>query len=214
MFDFFRKNKRSIFALTLVAFIGSMFIGFGAYLWEGALLDTVAVVNERKIPLRRFLQLYHLVVDDMRASGTELTDELINQRKNEVLQDLISEEAFYQYAKKYEITVPDREIAFNIANTEGFRRDDQFDPSLYFFFLRRMNMTANDFEQMQRRHLMGMKVRRFVEKTMLFTEEELADQELLNQKREAIMVEWFRQLQNDTRVRLTRDLTEIFQAPF
>lgn len=209
MFDFVRKNKKAIFTFTLTAFIGSIFIGFGAYLWEGGTTEAIFVINNKKVPIRRFHQVYRNVVANLRSSG-EVNEETLRQTRNDVLHDLIREEAFYQYAVKFGIVVPDQEIAFNIASIKRFQRDGRFDPNLYYLFLRTMNMSPHDFEEMQRRQLMGMKLRKFIDESVLFTEDELLDTTLVNQKREAIFIEWFRQLQNNTQVRILKNIDELF----
>lgn len=213
MFDFFNKNLRTILTVTLIAFIGGIFIGFGGYLWGGIGFNVIATVNKKNIPLRRFQQLYLQQIENIRARGEELNEERLKSIKTDILHDLIREEIFFQEANKYNIVVTDRELAFNIQSIPAFRRDDKFDPSLYYFALRRLRMSPSDFEESQRRRIAGMKLRNFIITSTILSKNELEKEtkdmksenpkkELLTIKSNAVLTSYFISLQNNTTVKI------------
>lgn len=213
MFDFFNKNLRTILTATLIAFIGGIFIGFGGYLWGGIGFDAVATVNKKNISFRRFQQLYLQQIENLRARGEELNEERLKNIKTDVLHDLIREEIFFQEANKYNILVTDKELAFNIQSTPAFRKDDKFDPSLYYFVLRRLRMTPRNFEEFTRRRIAGIKLRNFIiastilsknelEKETKYMKSENPKKELLNIKSNAVLTSYFISLQNNTTVKI------------
>jgi len=54
---------------------------------------------------------------------TTITPELMAQKRQEVLQDLIQEEVFWQEAKKYGISVSDGEVAADVSRYPAFVKD-------------------------------------------------------------------------------------------
>ncbi|GAG96371.1 unnamed protein product [marine sediment metagenome] len=225
MMNFFRKHMRTIFLITIVGFGVGIFAGFGGYLFgDRTLGNAVAEVNGVKIPKKRYDNLFNQVMESLRDEETDITDELIKQKRQEVIQDLIQEEVFYQEGKKYGITVSDEELAANIHHFKGFQKDGRFNQQLYFQILAwRLRMTPREFEESQRRSIIRDKLREFIAYSVKITDKELSleyvqrhngnmkdfqenkdkfYEELRKEKIIAVFNEWYKSINNTIRIRV------------
>lgn len=177
MMDFFRRNMRAIFAITAVGFLAGIFIGFGGYFFGSkSFTDKVADVNGVPIPYRSYTLLYNRVIDNMRESNTDLNDEALKRKKDEVIQDLIQEEVFWQESRKYGIIVTDNEIAIDISNFPAFQQGGKFSKQLYFQALSwKLHMTPGEFEESRRRQIAIARLRSLITSGIKITDRELLE---------------------------------------
>jgi len=223
MMDFIRRYQKTIFWIVLITMLFAIFAYFGA----GGILtknyDTVATVNNHKVSYGDFLKAYDRAVENERDAkkDVELTDADLKQIKVGVLQDMISEEALNQIAKKYGLTVTDAEVAANIQNIPAFQKDGHFDHQTYFQVLRYgLKMNFVDFEKSRRRALMVDKVRFLISLLSKVTDKEAEMQYLArngnmkkyakdkdkfietlkNEKRAQLFNLWIGQLQQKTKI--------------
>lgn len=175
MMDFFRKHMRVIFLITIAGFLAGAFVGFGGYFFGSrGPADAVAVVNGVKIPYRHYSTLLNRAVDNLNRSKTETTADTVNRLKQEVLQDIIQEEVFWQEAKKYGITVSDAELASELQHYPAFQRDGKFDRNAYFQVLYQvMHTTPREFEESRRRQIAINKLRQMIATSVKISEPEL-----------------------------------------
>jgi peptidyl-prolyl cis-trans isomerase D len=216
---------RTIFLITIIGFLSGIFVGFGGYfLGGGRVGDAVAVVNGTKIPYKRYSTLFNRAMDGLRDENSEITDNLIEQKRNEVIRDLIQEEVFYQEAKKYGIGVLDEEVAMDINRFPAFQRDGKFDQRLYFQILAwQLRMTPHEFEESRRKQIAISKLRSLVASSVKITNDELImeyarqnqgatkdfDEEkeefygkIQEEKTIAVFDEWYKSIQNSLKARI------------
>lgn len=162
MMEFIREHKKTIFWITLIGFLFATFAYFGA---GGSLIsgqDTVATVNSEKVSYTEYSNAVSRAIDNARKDkkDTELTDGEMQQLKRNVIQDMISEEAFFQLALKYGIRVTDGEIRAHLQQIPAFQKDGHFDHRTYYQVLAYgLKMTPEEFEKSRRRALAVDKVR-------------------------------------------------------
>ncbi|MHB9154463.1 MAG: SurA N-terminal domain-containing protein [Endomicrobiales bacterium] len=175
MMDFLRKHMRIIFIVTITGFLGGAFIGFGGYFFgDNSMGDAVIVVNGKKIPYQRYASLLNRTLDLMRERKEEVTQETTDQKKQEVLQDLIQEEVLSVQAKKYGITVSDAELAADIQHYPAFQRDGRFDQRMYFQVLyQALRTTPKEFEESRRKQISIFKLRQLIVSSVRISEPEL-----------------------------------------
>lgn len=174
MMDFLRKNTRTIFTVTIIAFLAGTFIGFGSYALTKSDFDTVAEVNGAKISYNNYIKTLNRTLENIRNNKGEITQELINQKKQEVLQDMIQEEVFWQEAKKYGIGVADGELLADLRRYPAFQRDGQFDRQSYFRILFEvLRTTPKEFEESRKREIAFFKLRQFIASSVIVSEPEL-----------------------------------------
>lgn len=174
MMDFLRKNMRTVFAITMVGFFAGIFIGFGSYMFRGRSPDTAADVDGAKISYRTFLNQVNRAIDNMREGGQEVSDEALQQKRQEVMSDLIQQEIFWKEAQKYGIVVTDAELAADIRRFPAFQRNGQFDQRSYFQVLYQvLHTTPKEFEESRRKQIAYYKLRQLVGSSVRVTEAEL-----------------------------------------
>jgi peptidyl-prolyl cis-trans isomerase D len=225
MMSFLRKHMKVIFLITIVGFLSGAFIGFGSYFFGGAAnADTAAEVNGEKIPYRRYNAMLNRVIDNMRRNKEEINESTMNRLKQEVLQDMIQEEVFWKEARKYGISVSDKELAADIQNYPAFQREGRFDPQAYAQILYQMlHTTAQEFEVSRRRQIAIAKLRQLIASSIQVSEPEAKleylrahagkmtnydkdhDKFVQNLRQEKVMMvfnEWFKQLNQTVKIRV------------
>ncbi|MBN1822934.1 MAG: SurA N-terminal domain-containing protein [Endomicrobiales bacterium] len=175
MMDFLRKHMRTIFLITIVGFLAGAFIGFGGYFFGTKTpQDAVIEVNGSKVPYKRFLTMLNQTIDQMHKSKEQITDAMLKQKKQEIIQDLLQEEVFSQEAKKYGITVSDGELAADLQRYPAFQVDGRFDQRAYFEVIYRiMRTTPKEFEESRRKQIAIAKLRHLIASNVKITEPEL-----------------------------------------
>ena len=154
----FHKNRKKIFLLVIAIFVIGSFAGFGSYFFAQSPFDAAIQVNGRKIPYKRFENLYQQVLEEQRQKSPEpLTDPQRDYLKRQVVQALVQEEVFLMEAEKLGIQATDAELAQVIQSFPVFQRDGRFDVRAYQETLGRLRMRVEDFEAEQRRQLMAQK---------------------------------------------------------
>jgi len=230
MFNLLRQHQRTIFVAVVVIFIIGIFVGFGSYFFGQRNTDRVASVNGVPISNRRFQLVYERILDNLRQNpDIQIDDNLLKEKQREALQDLISEEVLWQEARKYNITVTDKELAAEIQRYPAFQTNGQFDRRRYFQILFQvLKMTPEEFEESRRRQIAGIKLRQLLAATIYvdpldvqiayqmknpkerkkFAEEKdkLAE-EVRQQKLAAVFAEWFKYLSASYKIRVY--LTEL-----
>lgn len=176
MMDFLRNHRITIFTITIIGFLGGAFIGFGSYFFGGKTSsDNVIVVNGTGIPYRTFQKTLNRVIETMHQQNQEVTEAVREQKKQEVIQDLIQEEVFRQQAKAYGITVSDDELAADIQQRyPAFQRDGRFDRMAYFQALGQiLKMSPKEFEDSRRKQITNAKLRQLIMTSVKISEPEL-----------------------------------------
>lgn len=229
MMKFLRKNMRTVFIITVVGFLAGIFIGFGGYFFGGRSTgNAIAEINGVSIPFRKYTLLFNRTMDRLREDKTDITDDLMKQKRQEVIQDLIQEEVFSQEARKYGINVTDEEVAYDIQRWGAFQKDGKFDQRVYFQMLAyRLRMTPQEFEDSRRRQIAIAKLREFIASGVKITGREIEREyayrhkgnmksflkdrdnfynELYKEKVNDVLQEWYRILSSTVKIRVFTEL--------
>lgn len=171
LIPFLVRHRKPIFVATATVFLIGIFVGLGGYLLtDRDLAGTVAEVAGEKIPERRFQLQVRNILD--RYQGGQVTDEIQNRVRQEVLRDLLVESLLAQQAEKLGLMVTDREVADDIRET--FKREGRFDQQLYFYTVQsQFRMTPEQYEVMRRRSLLHFKYRQLVSRSAKVTPAEV-----------------------------------------
>lgn len=154
----FNKNRKKIYLLVIGIFVIGSFAGFGGYFFSESPFDAAIQVNGRKIPFKRFENLYQQVLEDQRQKSPEsLTEPQQEYLKRQVVQALVQEEVFLMEAEKLGIQATDGELAQMIQSIPAFQKEGRFDVRAYQEILGRLRLRVEDFEAEQRRQLMAQK---------------------------------------------------------
>jgi len=136
--------------ISVIAFVGAGFIGWGAYNFSSIGENTIAKVGTIKVTQsdlqRKYSKIYNYYDQMM---GGKLTKERAKQLR---LQDIAIEQLFndtllLNYAKDLGLDVSDKEILQNIANIPAFQVDGKFSESRFNSILRSLGTSVKEFKK-------------------------------------------------------------------
>jgi peptidyl-prolyl cis-trans isomerase D len=171
------KWSLALVVLTFVVFFIPNFTSTGA-----APSEVLAQVEGRDITVREFQRRYSAQLQAYRnAYGTQLSEQLLRQLgiEQQILQQLVDEEAMVAEARRQGIRVSDEEIRARILAIPAFQENGQFiGESRYRQMLQFNNppMTPQEFEDNLRNALMVQKLRDAVAGWMSVTDAEVAEE--------------------------------------
>jgi len=213
MMNFLRKHMRVIFIITIAAFFGGIFMGFGAYLFSGPNSDmkTAATVNGHKISMQLYQSLYDSSLDMYQeVSKTSMSEEQQKELKVKTMQVLIQDELFYRQALKFGILVSDDELRNDIQNSPMFQNNGRFDPRIYHAFLGKMRLTPRQYETLRRKQISGEKLKILLGSAIKVSESEynealkdnpkLLMSVMLQDKANRILNEWFMKVAKSSKI--------------
>ncbi len=136
--------------ISVIAFVGAGFVGWGSYDFNLNRSSSVAIVGDEKITFsefnRRYAQIYAYY---NQISNGNLDDE--NSKKeleNMTLASLIEDKLLLNFAKNLGLNSSENEVLQELANTPAFQNESgDFNKSLYYELLRLNNISTKDYEQ-------------------------------------------------------------------
>jgi len=175
MMTFFQKHKLNFIRATVVIFILGTFLGFGAYFFTpGSPTDTIVSVDGVKIPLHKVLSHYQRALNQVQP-GVVLDDAGRNQKRDEVIRDLVTTVAYNKEAKKYGIVVPDLQVRNSLVQIPAFQQNGQFSLEAYGRALAyQLKVSPQEFEEEQRSSIAFFKLRWLIQSTLRVSDDELA----------------------------------------
>jgi hypothetical protein len=159
MMIFFRKHMRIIFTVTIIAFIGGIFLGVSNYILNPK-IDYIAKINGKKIPIRLYNSIYensekmHYKMINAKPSENDL-----KEIKIKIIQALVQDEIFYQQAKVYGIVVTNEELKADLQNSYLFKDGDVFSKNKYMAFLSSIQMKPREYEILRKKQIISNKVK-------------------------------------------------------
>jgi peptidyl-prolyl cis-trans isomerase D len=157
--NFFRKHIRAIFVVTIVTFLGGIFLGAVSYLFNKS-SDFAVKINGTKIPMNLFYSIYKSSVKSYQQDTNKSLDEKeLNEVKARIIQTLVQTELLCQEAKKYGVIVTDEELKSDLQNSLEFKDGDTFNIHKYTAFLNAVQMNPKDYESLRKKQLMANKVK-------------------------------------------------------
>ncbi|MBI4668318.1 MAG: SurA N-terminal domain-containing protein [Elusimicrobia bacterium] len=159
---FIRKHKETMLLVTLGFFFLSI-IGVGSYLFIGADARSLAAkVGKSKIKRETFAMNYRQALEGLQASrpDLEITADVENALRNDVLRELIIRELFLNEARLLGLRTTKSEVANDIARRPLFQTEGRFDPNKYYqFILRTLGVLPKDFEAERAKEMTTYKLR-------------------------------------------------------
>jgi peptidyl-prolyl cis-trans isomerase D len=164
MIRFLRRYRQPLFIGVIAIFMIGIFVGLGGYYFTGRdLMDSVAVVDGRKIPYAKFIQRVNQWLDAQRERKVDVTEQMEKEVKQAMLRDMIVEEVLASEAERQGMRVSDMELALTIRSTPAFQREGRFDQEQYFLIIRQTLKTSPEqFENDQRRALLSGKLKALI----------------------------------------------------
>jgi peptidyl-prolyl cis-trans isomerase D len=145
--------------------------------------ETVATVEDTEITVREFTRRYSAQLQAYRqAYGAQMNEQLLRQLgiEQQILQQLVDEEAMVAEARRQGMTVNDVEIRERILAMPAFQENGQFIGEQRYRQLLSMNpgapLTTQEFEEQIRRALLVQKLRDAVSGWMSVSDSDIADE--------------------------------------
>lgn len=174
MMTYLRKYRNQIFLFTIVVFLFGMFVGFGSnfFTQKGDPNQPIVEVEGEKIPVRIYYSHLDRAMEQVPAD--KRTDEATrNQKRDEVLRDLIQGVIFKRLAQQYGVEVTDVQVINSLSQVPAFQTKGQFDPQLYARALQyQLKTTPQDFEEEQRQAIAFYKLRWLIQSSIHVTDKE------------------------------------------
>lgn len=152
MITWMQRHKKYLVVtiwISVIAFVGAGFVGWGAYDFNSDRASAIAKVGERKITVQEFQQAYGNYYNFYNNMlGGNLTQEKADAMGLEkmVIKSLTDEASLLAYADEIGLVVLDSEIKEQIANDANFKENGVFNKELYYNTLKRASITPKDYE--------------------------------------------------------------------
>ncbi|MDR0956617.1 MAG: SurA N-terminal domain-containing protein [Endomicrobium sp.] len=159
MMNFFRRNTRIIFIVTIIAFLGGSFLSTVSYFLSSK-TDYAIKVNGSKIPINLYKSIYiNLINIYQQKTNSQLTENNLNELKIKIIQDLIQNEIFYQQSKIYGITVSNNELKKALQDSTIFKNNECFNKNKYIAFLTSIQIRPKEYESLVKKQIAGNKLK-------------------------------------------------------
>lgn len=162
-----------LLALTFV--IGFGYVGGISIGGRGPSGGVAVEVNGDKVSIAQFYNLRDSMLDRLRRSDQEISDELVEYVNFAVIDSLVNKKLLAQKAEKLGIRVSQEELSDAIRNDPGFQVDGAFVGFERYrdFISRGLNRTVKDFEDSYREDLLVEKLVSVLDSSITASDEEL-----------------------------------------
>ncbi len=175
------KDKHSLLTKALLLLLALTFvIGFGyvggiSIGGRGPSGGAAVEVNGDKVSLAEFYNLRDSMLDRLRRSDQEISDELFEYVNFSVIDSLVNKKLLAQKAEELGIRVSQEELSDAIRNDPGFQVDGAFVGFERYrdFISRGLNRTVKDFEDSYREDLLVAKLVSVLDSSVTASDEEL-----------------------------------------
>jgi peptidyl-prolyl cis-trans isomerase D len=185
MLDRMRRHKGWLkwsLALVVLTFVLFYIPDFMQTSTGAAPNETVAVVEDTDITVREFTRRYSAQLQAYRqAYGAQMNEQLLRQLgiEQQILQQLVDEEAMVAEARRQGMTVNDVEVRERILAMPAFQENGQFFGEQRYRQILSMNnppLTTAEFEDQIRRALLVQKLRDTVSGWISVSDNDIADE--------------------------------------
>ena len=193
MITWMQRHKKYLVVtiwVSVIAFVGAGFVGWGAYDFNSDRSSAVAKVGNKKISVREFQMAYgnHYSYYNSLFGG-ELTQEKAKQMGLEkiVLETLVNEALLLNYASDLGLQVLDQELKTTLVKDSAFHNDSgKFDKEIYYQTLKNAGMEAKAYEDHLKKQILLEKLHNILETKPTETETKIVASALFMQDRLAL----------------------------
>jgi len=179
MITWMQRHKKYLVVtiwISVIAFVGAGFVGWGAYDFNSDRASAIAKVGDRKITVQEY-QLayanYYNFYNNMLGGG--LTQEKADQMNLEkmVIQSIINETLILAYADEIGLRVTQEEIKNALASDTAFQKNGVFDKETYYNVIKQSQIKAKDYEKGLEKQILLAKVQNILKLKPTEAEKEL-----------------------------------------
>lgn len=172
-----RKNTKVFLWVAVSIFILATFVGLGSYFFTRT-STVVAKVNGQKISYDEFNAVFLQRLNNYRNMyNIDINEEMSNNLKKMVINELISKKLLLQEAKKMKLKVSNEELSSYIQKFPYFQKDGRFNQPNYLNILKmQLHVTPAAFEREVRENLLISRLQEKVTAAVTVTDKETADE--------------------------------------
>ncbi|MDD5132011.1 MAG: SurA N-terminal domain-containing protein [bacterium] len=222
-----RKNTKPFLWFAVTIFILATFVGLGSYFFTNT-ADVVAKVNGEKIKYEAFNAIFLQRLNNYRNMyNIDINEEMANNLKKMLLNEIISKKLILQQAKKMKVKVSNKELSDFIQKLPYFQKEGRFDQQQYLNIIKtQLRSTPAVFEKDVKESLIIQQIQEKVTAAATVTDQELADevakrlkekkpapkpedllkekemikQNLLQQKKAQVFEDWYKKLEATAKI--------------
>lgn len=210
MLSTMRKNAKNWFIKVLLFMIIIVFIAYFGTTKGREMSEPIATLDGKAITYGDYYKEYQNLMEIFRSQlGDKLTDEMLKKLdlKQQAYDSVINSAIVQTKAAELNITVTDDEVKQVILAYPAFHVNGAFDERTYQMALRSMKLTPEEFETMQKRGLMTLKVESLIQGGIKISEKEVFD--LYSLQNEKINISFVRIAPRDVSGRVTPSQGEL-----
>ncbi len=176
MLDLMRKHARNWLMKMILGIIIIVFIFYFGSMGGRDRAERIAMVDGKPIVYADFQREYQNLVEVYRQRfGQGLTEEMLKSLnlKQQALDNLINQAVVFKKAEEMNVTVTDEDVKAMILAYPGFQGNGAFDQRIYEQTLRANKMSPEEFEEIQRKMMITLKVEELIQDGVKVSEQEV-----------------------------------------
>ena len=178
LLNLMRKHARNWLMKIILGIIVVVFIFYFGSMGGSQRAERIAMIDGKPIVYLDFQREYQNLLDMYRQRlGRELTEEVIKtlNLKQQALDNLINQSVIVKKAEEMKIRVTDEDVKAAILAYPAFQRNGVFDERIYQQTLRTNKMSPEEFEDLQKKMLITLKVEDLIQEGVRVSEREIHD---------------------------------------
>ncbi len=168
MITWMQRHKKYLVVtiwISVIAFVGAGFVGWGAYDFNSDRSSAVAKVGDRKVTVQEYQMAYanyYSFYNNMLGGG--LTQEKADKMGLEkiVMQSIINETLILVYADEIGLRATDDEVMSVLVSDKAFQKDGVFDKERYYSTIKQSRIKAKDYENGLQKQILLSKVQKIL----------------------------------------------------
>ncbi|MBL0687790.1 MAG: peptidylprolyl isomerase [Sulfurospirillum sp.] len=192
MITWMQRHKKYLVVtiwISVIAFVGAGFVGWGAYDFNSDRASSVAKVGDRKITVQEYQLVYanyYNFYNNMLDGG--MTQEKADQMGLEkiVLESVINQTIILSYADEIGLRTTEDEVKNTLINDPSFQKDGLFDKDTYYNAIKQSQIKAKDYENGLKKQILLSKIQDILKLKPTTFEKELFVSSMLMKDRLAI----------------------------
>jgi peptidyl-prolyl cis-trans isomerase D len=176
MLDLMRKHAKNWLMKLILGIIIVVFVFYFGSMGDRQRAERIAIIDGRPIVYVDFQREYQNMMDMYRQRfGQGLTEEMLKgmNLKQQALDNLINQAVILKKAEAMNVRVTDEDVKAAILAYPAFQRNGAFDERIYQETLRTNKLTPEEFEKLQEKMLITMKVENLIQDAVTVPDQEI-----------------------------------------
>ncbi|MDD5100116.1 MAG: SurA N-terminal domain-containing protein [Syntrophales bacterium] len=193
LLNLMRKHARNWLMKIILGIIVIVFVFYFGSMGGSQRAERIAMIDGKPIVYVDFQREYQNMLDMYRQRfGQELTEEMVKalNLKQQALDNLINQSVVLKKAEEMNVRVTDEDVQAAILAYPAFQRNGVFDERIYQQTLRSSKMSPEEFEDLQQKMLITLKVEDLIQEGVKVSDQEIHD--LYVMQNEKINVDFIR----------------------